>query len=150
MHFCILPLCMIYPRKKKVPENMREGAISDTLFCNSDNSSYLEWFKFFLRSIPPAKPVLLIQDGHTSHISIEFMELTCANDACVLCLPAHTTHLLQPLDVGAFKSLKAYFSKAWISYLSHHPSCNHQWYDCITSLDRLSQCIYAKQHHGRF
>ena len=82
---------------------------------------YLEWFKFFLRSIPPARPVLLIQDGHTSHISIELIELARANDVCILCLPSHTTHLLQPLDVGVFKSFKTHFSKACVSYHSKHP-----------------------------
>ena len=33
---------------------------------------YLEWFQFFLQNIPPNRPVLLLlQDGHASHISIK-------------------------------------------------------------------------------
>ena len=45
------------------------------------------------------RPVLLIQDGHASHMSIGLIELARANDVHLLCLPAHTTHILQPLDV---------------------------------------------------
>ena len=32
---------------------------------------YLEWFKFFLQSIPLSRPVLLIEDGHGSHVTLE-------------------------------------------------------------------------------
>ena len=47
-----------------------------TLFACSDNGwinhqLYLQWFEFFVASIPPACPVLLIEDGHASHISLE-------------------------------------------------------------------------------
>lgn len=62
---------------------------------------------FFLESIPSALSVLIIEDGHSSHISIEVMNEACKNDVYLLCLPAHTTHILQPLDVAVFKSLKA-------------------------------------------
>ena len=58
---------------------------------------YLEWFKFFIANIPPTRPVLLIEDGHASHISIEVIKLAQSNDIHLLCLPSHTTHLLQPL-----------------------------------------------------
>ena len=68
----------------------------------------LRMVEFFLKSIPPARPVILIQDGHTSHVSIQLIELARANNVHILCLPAHTTHLLQPLDVGVFKSFKAF------------------------------------------
>ena len=122
----VLPPCIVYPRKKRVPENLREGAVAGTVFCNSDNGwinaeIYLEWFNNFLKSIPPARPVVLIQDGHASQISIELIELARSNGVHILCLPAHTTHLLQPLDVGVFKSFKVFFSKACSSYLSKHP-----------------------------
>ena len=64
---------------------------------------------------------MLIQDGHGSHVSVELIELARANDVHLLCLPAHTTHILQPLDVGVFKSFKTYFSKACHKYLAKHP-----------------------------
>ena len=58
--------------------------------------NYMKWFQFFLKSIPPARPVLLIEDGHASHISMEVIELARTNNVHLLCLPAHTTHILQP------------------------------------------------------
>jgi hypothetical protein len=105
-----LPPMIVYPRKKSVPVQLREGAYPNTLFLHSDSGwitteLFLEWFKFFLLNIPPTRPVLLIQDGHHSHVSIELIELAQSNNIHLLCLPAHTTHLLQPLDVGVFKSL---------------------------------------------
>ena len=106
-----LPPMMIYPRKRCVPENVKEGALPGTFFANSENGwmntqLYLEWFNFFLSHIPPARPVLLVQDGHGSHVSIELIELARSNGVHLFYLPAHTTHILQPLDVGVFKSFK--------------------------------------------
>ena len=59
--------------------------------------------------------------GHSSHISIELIELARQNDVHLLCFPAHTTHILQPLNVGVFKSFKANFSKAYHKYIISHP-----------------------------
>ena len=82
---------------------------------------YLEQFKFFIANIPPTRPVLLIEDGHASHISIEVIELAQSNDIHLLCLPSHTTHLLQALDVGVFKSLKSHKSKECLKYMALNP-----------------------------
>ena len=72
-----LPPLMIYLRKRSVQESMRMGAPSDMVLMVSDSGwmtkvkdIYLEWFK---QRIPPARPVLLIQDGHSSHISIDLL-----------------------------------------------------------------------------
>jgi len=37
------------------------------------------------------------------------------------CAYHHTTHILQPLDVGVFKSFKSHFSKACSKYVAKHP-----------------------------
>lgn len=121
-----LPPMMIYPRKRCVPEKLKEGAVRGTIFKTSESGwvnqeIYLEWFDNFLQSIPPKRPVLLIQDGHSSHLSIELIELAQKNDVHLLCLPAHTTHILQPLDVGVFKSFKSFFSKACHKYMMQCP-----------------------------
>jgi hypothetical protein len=49
---------------------------------------------------------LLILDGHTSHVNAEFDRFCEQHHIVPLCMPAHTSHLLQPLDVGVFSPLK--------------------------------------------
>ena len=68
-----------------------------------------------------ARPVLIIEDGHSSHVSLEVIKLARENDIYLLCLPSHCTHILQPLDVGFFKSLKANFNKVCKDFLFAHP-----------------------------
>ena len=55
---------------------------------------------------------LLIYDGHDSHITYEFIEYAYAHRNKCLCLPAHSTHLLQPLDIVTFSRYAAEYSKA--------------------------------------
>lgn len=55
---------------------------------------------------------LLIIDGHTSHVAFEFLDYCLSHDIIVFCLPSHSTHLLQPLDVGLFSPLQHYYGRA--------------------------------------
>ncbi|SPO49284.1 uncharacterized protein PSANT_06975 [Moesziomyces antarcticus] len=57
------------------------------------------------------KKRLLLLDGHNSHTSLAFTEFAERNNIILLCFPAHATHLLQPLDVAIFGSLKAQYTK---------------------------------------
>lgn len=50
---------------------------------------------------------LLILDGHNSHTTYRFMTFAEKHKILILCLPSHTTHRLQPCDVGAFGPLAA-------------------------------------------
>ena len=49
---------------------------------------------------------LLICDGHDSHISAKFVSFCIHNHIDLILLPPHSSHLLQPLDVGVFQPLK--------------------------------------------
>ena len=48
---------------------------------------------------------LLILDGHNSHCTFMFCKYAVDNKIIIICLPSHTTHALQPCDVGAFGPL---------------------------------------------
>ena len=87
----------------------------------SNSELYLKWLNFFVDNIPPTRPILLIQDGHSSHMSIEAIEYSKVNGIFILCLPSHTSHILQPLVIEVFKSFKSYFSKAGARYMADHP-----------------------------
>ena len=122
----VLAPFMVYPRKQPVPEKMKEGAYPSTVFQVSESGwvtqeLFLQWFKFFVAMIPPLRPVLLVMDGHGSHVTIEVIEFARSNDIHLLCLPSHTSHILQPLDVGLFKSFKSFFSKACHQYMAKNP-----------------------------
>jgi len=49
---------------------------------------------------------LLILDGHGSHVTAHFDRYCTEHDIIVLCMPPHSSHLLQPLDVACFAVLK--------------------------------------------
>ena len=59
-----------------------------------------------------SKHRLLIVDGHDSHVHLDFLEFCSKNDIILFCLPPHSTHLLQPLDVGLFGPLQHYYGQA--------------------------------------
>jgi len=67
---------------------------------------YLHNFIEFVRP-STAKPVLLILDVHASHTkNLGVIDLASSNGVIMLSLPPHTTHRLQPLDVGFLNPFK--------------------------------------------
>ncbi|WAR11772.1 hypothetical protein MAR_025952 [Mya arenaria] len=79
----------------------RQGPINATYACSDsgfmDQIMYFQWFKgTFLQYALPQRPVLLIQDGASSHVSVPLIRSAVANDVILLCLPSKTTHITQP------------------------------------------------------
>ena len=79
------------------------------------NERGVDWIQHFDRHTKSrTKGVyrLLILDGHESHHSTDFEEYCKENNIVTLCMPAHSSHKLQPLDVGCFRALKRAYGKA--------------------------------------
>jgi hypothetical protein len=58
------------------------------------------------------KKALLILDGHSSRNNRQLWELFAANGIDVVVLPAHTSHILQPLDLGPNAAFKRTLEKS--------------------------------------
>jgi hypothetical protein len=98
-----------------------DGVPRDVLFGVSpngwtDNSKALAWLE---RSFGPGSETekkaagqwrMLIFDGHISHVNREFLSTCLDYKVLPLCLPPHTTHFSQPLDVSLFAPLKSAYS----------------------------------------
>ncbi|KFY24886.1 hypothetical protein V493_04968 [Pseudogymnoascus sp. VKM F-4281 (FW-2241)] len=94
----------------------------------TDNKTGLEWLKHFdkhtaARAKGPYR--MLVLDGHESHESIAFQDYCKSNNIITLGLPAHSSHITQPLDVGCFSVLKRMYSrqiegfmKAYINHIT--------------------------------
>ena len=82
--------------------------------CNSKgwtaNEIGVDWLKLHFEALTRDKANgsgrILICDGHDSHISAVFVRHCMNNNIWILLLPPHSSHLLQPLDVGIFGPLK--------------------------------------------
>lgn len=73
---------------------------------------FLQWLKHFRDSTSSstAAPVLLLMDNHQSHISVEAINFCRENGIVLVTIPPHTSHKLQPLDVGLYSPLKTRYS----------------------------------------
>ena len=54
---------------------------------------------------------LLILDGHSSHVNMQFLDWCERNRVLVAVFPPHSTHRLQPLDVSLFSPLAHYYQE---------------------------------------
>jgi hypothetical protein len=76
----------------------------------NDSKISLEWLKRVFE--PPTheraggRPRVLICDGFGTHETLEILEFCFANNIILCRLPSHTSHKLQPCDVGPFAPLK--------------------------------------------
>ncbi|KAH6511176.1 hypothetical protein HBI81_244480 [Parastagonospora nodorum] len=83
--------------------------VSPTGWTNNDLAlAWLEHFDSHARPVGVHR--LLIIDGHESHCAVEFQERCKEKKIITLCMPAHSSHLLQPLDVACFSPLKRAYS----------------------------------------
>ena len=53
------------------------------------------------------KPRILINDGFSTHETLEILKYCFENNIILCRLPSHTSHKLQPCDIGVFSPLKA-------------------------------------------
>jgi len=97
---------------------LREPSKDDAQFSvtSSGWTNYemmLHWLQYYneqTAQLADGEYRLLIIDGHGSHLQLPVHEFCDENRIILACMPPHSTHLLQPLDVGCFQPLQHYYS----------------------------------------
>ncbi|CAK1578971.1 unnamed protein product [Parnassius mnemosyne] len=122
-----VPPALIFPRKRQKPELM-DGApedslqlVSDSGYMNSD--LFIIWLNHFIKMVKPSKdePALLILDNHSSHLSLQAIELARDHRVVLLSLAPHTSHRMQSLDTGFFGPLKKAYAVACDNWQVSNP-----------------------------
>lgn len=123
-----MPVMLIFPRKRKQREfelGLPPGGwaeVSDSGWITTE--LFLVWLKKFAHFSKASKdsPVLLILDGHSTHTkSLDIIDFARDNGVVLLCLPPHTSHRLQPLDVTFFRPLSLYYGEELRKWLRCNP-----------------------------
>lgn len=138
-----LPPAMVFPRVN-FHSRMINGAPRGTLglaaktgWMNTD--LFIDVMKHFIKcsGSSQANPSILIYDNHESHISIHCIELAKENGVR---LP-HSTHKLQPLDVGIFGPFQKFYNAAVDSWMLHNPGHSFSIYEVAACVGQAREKV---------
>lgn len=107
-------------------------------------SVFQDWFRKFCDLVAD-RPLLVILDGHISHLDKGTIELAMQQNITLLKLPPHTTDVLQPLDKCCFGPLKLKWNNALIEWqrLNQRKLSKNEFSDLICKIwhDGLSDQV---------
>lgn len=110
-----IPPFYLFPRKKIGSDFMCNATPSSVGYANGSGymtqADFVNFIRHFITYSGATKDnqSLLILDNHTSHPSIEAIDLAVDNGVVMLSLPPHCSHRMQPLDVAVFAPLKTFY-----------------------------------------
>ena len=119
----LAPPIIVYAYKNSIPRDVIEavGSVDPGWSVGKTDSGWMTAFTFldylsqvfdhWLTEQQVQRPVLVFADGHKSHLSPETANFCASNGILLVALYPNSTHMLQPLDVSVFKSLKGFWEK---------------------------------------
>ena len=123
---CIPPFVIF--DAKRLNMEWRKDEVVRTSYGLSDNGwvdseLFRGWLsEHFHSNAVSDRPILLLLDGHSLHYQPELISFAKQYEVILFCLPPHTTHESQPLDVSVFKSLKQNWQQACHNFIQSNPS----------------------------
>ncbi|CAC5420943.1 unnamed protein product [Mytilus coruscus] len=106
--------------------NVSEG-VPDTKYTYQEQA-WMEdvlsetWFRdHFLRFCGPERPQIILLDSHSSHETLDLIEVACENGIELFTFPPHTTHWLCPLDKTIFGPLIRHYHGICSEFMTLSP-----------------------------
>ena len=101
-----------------------DGTVSDSGWSNSEIfQQYLDThFQKYVQGRNSDEPILLLYDGHRSHITLPLIDWAKQHNIILFVLPAHTSHALQPLDLGCFGPFQKIYNAECHKYIRENPA----------------------------
>ena len=128
----VMPPLIIH-KGKKVNETWTYGTSPDVMVHTSVKGYInkaifyeyaIKWVAYLSRHKRLERKNLLLLDAHKSHIyNLRFIRLMIKNGIEVLAIPAHTSHILQPLDSTSFANFKTAWNNSLIESLFKNVGC---------------------------
>ena len=110
---------------KRLAAHWSEGAPDDWFITKTDSSMintevFFDWLVEFCEVLEKGVWSILFLDGHVSHISLKAIEHAEKYNLLIFQLPSHSSHLLQPLDLCGFGSVKRAFTEGLTTFSNEH------------------------------
>lgn len=122
-----LPPVFVFPRIRNVKDFVTDAPVSSLALGNKSGWMTAELFPAVLKHIvkhtrcSPVDPILLLVDNHESHVSLTSVKYCKENGVVLLNFAPHTTHRMQPLDIGVFGPFKNFCNIAFNDWMVSNP-----------------------------
>ena len=122
----VIPPFLVYPQPKPTAYDPLIGSRNGTVIEYTEkgwmnSKTFLEFLKHFNKYACSKRPVILLVDSVSSHMSIEVFTFAKSNGIELYRLQPNATHFLQPLDNGVFGPLKKIWYQTVRNFTKEHP-----------------------------
>ena len=139
----VVPPAVIFPGVKFNPEY--GIGFPGNFYLGFTKNGWMETPQFygwvtnhFIKRIPAIRQIVLLIDGHGSHIDFHTSQFCLQNQVLLYRFPPHTSHALQLTDRGYFGVFKSNFSKAVAQFAVENPG--------VTIMKRQFPLIFTKTY----
>ena len=129
-------------KRKTMSLDLAFGELPGSRYGFSENGwmqgkLFNSWFrKQFIPHAPAGRPLILLLDGHSSHLNPDTIRFAAENGVIIFALPPNTTHLTQPLDKGVFGPFKCHWKQVCHNYMISHPGQVVNEYNFVSLLSK--------------
>lgn len=116
-HF--VPPMIVYPGKRfgyNPLDGFETAVLGRTDNGWMDSQLFCDWLtSVFIPAVDERqvkRPLLLLVDGHSTHITLQASDICLANGIVLYCLLEHASHVMQPLDLRLFSVLKESYKQS--------------------------------------
>lgn len=133
----IAPPMIVY-KYNRIPQQLAEAMPADWCIGKSENGwmtqeTFYEYitniFEPYLTKQGIQRPVILFMDGHSSHLSLPLSTFCINHGIEMVALIPNATHLIQPMDVAVFHTLKTSWRQEVANFRINHDGLQVQKFD---------------------
>ena len=122
-----VPPMFVFPRVHYHAWFIRDGPVGCAGSADKSgwmtDADFILFMKHFIKHVRPSEdsPVLLLLDNHSSHLSVDVLEMAKSSGIIMLSFPPHCSHRLQPLDRSVFGPFKRSYYTQMDAWMRSHP-----------------------------
>lgn len=152
-----VPPYFVFPGKRMISDLLQgatpgaDGCVSDSGWSNSEVfRNYLE--HHFMKFVPTHsdQKILLLLDGHKSHVSVGLVEWANSQGIILYILPAHTSHLLQPMDVACYGPFQRIYNSLCHQFMRETSGTITRYNVCELACKAYTRALSAENLQSAF